>query len=410
MSDQPNQNTKTKTPAPKNGVKKIRKARIQVAKRKNLNLQREEGGGDYNIWYHKYIGQNRERNKTAEPASTRCNIMKDSGWTVGCTLKDPHFCLYFARGSCDKGPECNFLHRLPTESDVNRIPITKDCFGRDKFANDRDDMGGVGTFSRDNRTIYISNLKNNEGVDLDEAVIRHFKEWGELEYVRVFPEKCCAFIKYKNRLCTEFCKEAMLNQALDGDEVIEIRWATDDPNPIAAKRNALELREKLIKKIESDGVSTTNLSFNYPKDYKPEETKLPEELEAVHQEYQEFQKQSTGEVDTPSNQTDATPTQEIPQRYQTAEELREQLEYGNYLQKSAIQTQVLLDSRRQQDQHIQEQRQVLNSNVADPYPNTEAQYNNNQMTQQQYDEYVKQYYENYYKFYGQLQNQLQGNK
>lgn len=87
------------------------------------------------------------------------------------------------------------------------------------------------------------------------AVIRYFKEWGELEYVRVFAKRCYAFIKYKNRLCTEFCKEAMTNQSLDHDEVIGIRWATDDPNPVAAKRNALELHQKLIDKIEDQEIS-----------------------------------------------------------------------------------------------------------------------------------------------------------
>ena len=35
------------------------KARKQVTKKKNL--QKAEGGGEYNIWYHKYLGNKRER-------------------------------------------------------------------------------------------------------------------------------------------------------------------------------------------------------------------------------------------------------------------------------------------------------------------------------------------------------------
>ena len=36
------------------------------------------------------------------------------------------------------------------------LPDTsKDCFARDKFADYRDDMGGVGSFQRQNRTLYI---------------------------------------------------------------------------------------------------------------------------------------------------------------------------------------------------------------------------------------------------------------
>jgi RNA recognition motif-containing protein len=398
------------------GVRKIRKARRQVAKRKNLNLQREEGGGDYNIWYHKYIGQNRERTQEADPATTRCSIMKDSGWTIGCTSKDPFFCLFFARGCCDKGADCHFLHRLPTDSDLKRIPITKDCFGRDKFATDRDDMGGIGTFSRDNRTIYVSNLKNVEDTDMDEVVIRHFKEWGELEYVRVFMERCYAFLKYKNRLCAEFCKEAMTNQPLDHDEVIQIRWATDDPNPIAAKRNALELRQKLVQKIEDEGISTTNLSFDYPRDYHPEPVKLPEELEAVRQEFAEFQRQSSGDQNEQNVPQSSQQGESAPQRFKTAEELKKDVDYNSFIQTTMNENRAIIEKDRQQGRDLYEQRQVLNSEVADPYPNTEAQYQQQQydaasgMTPDQYQQYVQDYYANYYKFYQQFYNQLQGDK
>ena len=33
--------------------------------------------------------------------------------------------------------------------------------------------------------------------------------------------------------CVEFGKEAMTGQALDQGEIIDIRWAHDDPNPVA---------------------------------------------------------------------------------------------------------------------------------------------------------------------------------
>lgn len=37
-------------------------------------------------------------------------------------------------------------------------------------------MGGVGTFSRDNRTLYIGGLRRIKGVDLQELVVRNFIE------------------------------------------------------------------------------------------------------------------------------------------------------------------------------------------------------------------------------------------
>lgn len=70
---------------------------------------------------------------------------------------------------------------LPDESTA--LPDTsKDCFARDKFADYRDDMGGVGSFQRQNRTLYIGRIKETgTGPETEEVVRRHFKEWGKIE-------------------------------------------------------------------------------------------------------------------------------------------------------------------------------------------------------------------------------------
>lgn len=44
-----------------------------------------------------------------------------------------------------------------------------------------------------------------------------------------------AFVRYRLRTNTEFAKEAMSNQKMDGDENLNIKWAYDDPNPQASK-------------------------------------------------------------------------------------------------------------------------------------------------------------------------------
>ena len=54
-----------------------------------------------------------------------------------------------------------------------------DCFGRDKFSDFRDDMGGVGSFMRQNRTIYVGRIHVTD--DIEEIVARHFAEWGQIE-------------------------------------------------------------------------------------------------------------------------------------------------------------------------------------------------------------------------------------
>lgn len=43
-------------------------------------------------------------------------------------------------------------------------------------------MGGVGSFARQNRTLYVGRIKETgTGPETEEVVRRHFREWGEIE-------------------------------------------------------------------------------------------------------------------------------------------------------------------------------------------------------------------------------------
>lgn len=43
-------------------------------------------------------------------------------------------------------------------------------------------MGGVGSFNRQNRTLYVGRIKETgNGQETEEVVLRHFKEWGDIE-------------------------------------------------------------------------------------------------------------------------------------------------------------------------------------------------------------------------------------
>ncbi|KZT53271.1 hypothetical protein CALCODRAFT_440345 [Calocera cornea HHB12733] len=192
----------------------------------------EQTGKEYNIWYNKWAGGDREDNYSNKVKSqTRCNIRKDSGWTRGDITGQRYCCLFFSRGCCPYGYECAYLHRLPLPSDT--LPDSSlDCFARTKFSDYRDDMGGVGSFNRQNRTLYIGRIRETgPGSETEEAVIRHFKEWGQIEKVRVLQHRSVAFVTYVSELNAQFAKEAMACQSLDNDEILNVRWATEDPNP-----------------------------------------------------------------------------------------------------------------------------------------------------------------------------------
>ncbi|CAG8616003.1 3419_t:CDS:2 [Paraglomus occultum] len=209
-----------------------------------------EGSGTfYNIWYNRWSGGDRSARYAhrGEKAKTRCVPSRDAGATKADKMPNTYFCLYFARGCCPFGYECSYWHRIPNENDL--VDATIDCFGRDKFNEYRDDMGGVGSFNRENRTIYVGHI--HLGPDMEEIVRKHFSEWGEIDKIKILKDKGVAFVTYKSSLNAEFAKEAMSCQSLDHDEVLNVRWATDDPNPRAKaeyKRKAELMAAQAIQK------------------------------------------------------------------------------------------------------------------------------------------------------------------
>jgi hypothetical protein len=202
--------------------------------------------GTYNIWYHKVSGDwdFSQRDKRSNAVEARCNIKRDAGRTRGDSMPGAYICIFFSRGACYLGEECTFLHRRPTDEDENRVDLMHDVFGRERHKTDRDDMGGVGSFNRDNRTLYVGGLKTNAGVNLEEQIIKHFAEWGDLEYVRVIHAKGIAFVRYRLRAAAEFAKEAMGDSSLGHDETLNIRWANEDPNPATRNTQEKEKQEK----------------------------------------------------------------------------------------------------------------------------------------------------------------------
>ncbi|KAH7913786.1 hypothetical protein BJ138DRAFT_1145259 [Hygrophoropsis aurantiaca] len=232
-------------------AKKLKPARKQVKPGDVEKKETPQTGKEYNIWYNKWAGGDREDSYSNKVKSqTRCNIRKDSGLTRANTTGIRYCCLFFSRGCCPYGWECEYLHVLPDPN--NALPdSSKDCFAREKFSDYRDDMGGVGSFNRQNRTLYVGRIKETgPGPETEEVVMRHFKEWGDVERIRVLQYRSVAFVTYVSELHAQFAKEAMACQSLDNDEILNVRWATEDPNPVqkvAEKRRLEEMGQEAIQ-------------------------------------------------------------------------------------------------------------------------------------------------------------------
>ena len=204
-------------------------------------------GTSFNIWFLKWSGGD-SSSKNYVKLKFRLNVKKDSG-TTRAPINSP-ICLFFARGCCYKGPKCNYQHKLPSSTKHKSIP-TQDCFGRDKTADYKDDMDGVGSFNRYNRTLYVGGLNSTLNNKIENILTKNFQEFGSIDKIRVLYDKGCAFISFKTEEEAQFAKEAMQSQSLGDNEILNIRWASEDPNPHAQKQEKRRLEERALETVKN---------------------------------------------------------------------------------------------------------------------------------------------------------------
>lgn len=222
----------------------LRPARLQVDPETITDDDKPpQTGTVFNIWYLKWSGGDSSRDLIK--LKFRVDVERDSGTTRAS--QNSAICLFFARGCCYQGRKCNYAHRIPTENDF--YPPTQDCFGRDKTADYKDDMTGVGSFNKINRTLYVAGIHSTKNAEL--VLTRHFAEFGAIEKINVLHGKACAFITFRLESSAQFAKEAMLNQSLDHEEVVDVRWARPDPNPEAQKKEKRRMEELAVATVQS---------------------------------------------------------------------------------------------------------------------------------------------------------------
>lgn len=225
------------------GKELSRPARLQVDPETIVDDDKPaQSGTIFNVWYLKWSGGDSSTTKYIK-SKFKVDIRRDSGYTKATK---PPVCLFFARGCCYQGKKCQYLHRLPLETDYF-LP-TQDCFGRDKTSEYRDDMDGVGSFNKYNRTLYIGGLHINDKID--SAINKAFQQFGDIEKIKTLHGKSCCFLTYKFEFQAQFAKEAMQSQSLSGNDILYIRWANDDPNPNAQREEKRRLEEITINTIQ----------------------------------------------------------------------------------------------------------------------------------------------------------------
>lgn len=84
-----------------------------------------------------------------------------------------------------QGSSCRYLHRIPTADDERTLPTGQDCFGRERHVEDRNDMGGVGSFSRTRFVLFIGRI-----TEMDSAKVEVRTSAGHAAQVGASPTTC----------------------------------------------------------------------------------------------------------------------------------------------------------------------------------------------------------------------------
>jgi len=157
-------------------------------------------------------------------------------------------------------------------------------------------MGGVGSFNRTNRTLYIGKMQESpDKKQTEETLLRHFGEWGKIVKWNILYNRGIGFVTYESEHNASFAKEAMANQSLDMDEVLNVRWATEDPNPgekVAEEKRIQEMGQKAISgMLDEELIEATQtlraLEDGDEEDFYPIEASRPEDEADVEDEEDE---------------------------------------------------------------------------------------------------------------------------
>ena len=265
-----------------------RPARKQVETPLSARFAYKQGDEVYNIWYDKFLSD--DKFKEREQAITKIDPELDTGYTKADIYgkKQGYFCIHFARGCCVEGHRCRYYHHIPTLDECLSLDQIKDIFGRTRFANQREDREGVGSFMKETRTLRVSDfcMCTGDGDNVAatyEVLWRHFGCLGELEDIHLIPERCIAYVRYAHRAMAEFAKEAMSNQPLENNEIMIVRWADSDIIGLNAEGAEKSFKSKNKKENEDENSienrKTKNGRLRKKKRTKDEESNNPFEQE-----------------------------------------------------------------------------------------------------------------------------------
>ncbi|GMM50168.1 Cwc2 protein [Starmerella bacillaris] len=171
--------------------------------------------GVYNQWYQNWSGETKKRGRVR--SKTKLDLEKDTCETLG---KSKFICLHFARGSCKKGANCPYLHRIPAAGE--QFPLGKDCFGR---LINTDGMRGIRSPILLLKDFKRTKTSAERMKKLQKLAFNEFSKYGDVGEINLSNGLS---IEYKYQANSDFAFEAMNNQTLTGRETLKIAYSPEN--------------------------------------------------------------------------------------------------------------------------------------------------------------------------------------
>ncbi|CAM9576420.1 unnamed protein product [Chrysoparadoxa australica] len=143
----------------------------------------------------------------------------------------PHKCSFYAKGECNRGDKCPFLHEMPTDRDD---PLAKQNI-RDRFHGQNDPVAQkmlnnqraelTPPADKGLCSLWVGGVKSESGIN-QEDIKDAFYSFGEIRNIRISPASSCAFVEFTTRDAAEAAARALYRSLTIKGVPLRLNWAS----------------------------------------------------------------------------------------------------------------------------------------------------------------------------------------
>ncbi|XP_068668352.1 zinc finger CCCH domain-containing protein 40-like [Aristolochia californica] len=138
-----------------------------------------------------------------------------------------HVCSFYVRGECTRGAECPYRHEMPITGELSQQNIKDRYYGVNdpvalKLLSKAGEMPSLAPPEDESiKTLYVGGLDAR----ITEQDLRdRFYAHGEIESIRLVPQRACAFVTYTTREGAEKAAEELSNKLVINGLRLKLMW------------------------------------------------------------------------------------------------------------------------------------------------------------------------------------------